>query len=82
VPFSVRVDAQVCEGHGLCLVDTAEVFQPDAEGYATVVLDQVPDALYPRVEASARACPAGAIHVEARPTHAGPSSANRDGAKP
>jgi ferredoxin len=64
MPFQVQVDPAVCEGHGLCLVDVAEVFQADAEGYATVVLDVVPDGLRTRVEASVRACPASAISVD------------------
>lgn len=64
MPFHVQVDGGVCEGHGLCLVDVAEVFQADEEGYARVVLDPVPDDLRARVEASVRACPASAINVE------------------
>jgi ferredoxin len=62
--FHVQVDADVCEGHGLCFVDVAEVFQSDDEGYATVVLDDVPDELRARVEASVRACPASAISID------------------
>jgi ferredoxin len=64
VPFSVRVDPDSCEGHGLCLLDGPTVFRADADGYAQVVLDAVPDELRSRVEDCVRSCPARAISIE------------------
>jgi ferredoxin len=64
VPFRVRVDPDMCEGHAICQLDSPAVFTPDAEGYAQVALPLVPDELRAEIEGCVRGCPAGAIHIE------------------
>ncbi|MFE2734703.1 ferredoxin [Streptomyces sp. NPDC056723] len=62
--FSVRINSDVCEGHGLCILDNPAVFEADADGYGTVVAQEVPDASRAQVEACVRGCPAGAISID------------------
>jgi ferredoxin len=61
--YSVRVDPDICEGHGLCVIDVPEVFEADENGLATVRVVDVPVELQEKVRACARGCPSGAIFV-------------------
>jgi ferredoxin len=63
MPFTVRVDPTLCEGHAICQLDSPAVFAPDDDGYAQVVLTPVPDELRSQVEGCVRGCPAGAISI-------------------
>ncbi|MFC0531199.1 ferredoxin [Phytohabitans kaempferiae] len=64
--FTVEVDRVACEGHALCLIYAAEVFDVDDEERAVVLLDPVPATLRGAVEESANNCPVQAIHVRDR----------------
>jgi ferredoxin len=63
VPFSVRIDADTCEGHGLCITDLPAVFGADDDGYGQVAAPTVPDELRAQVQACVQGCPAGAISI-------------------
>ncbi len=64
MPFSVRIDADTCEGHALCITDLPAVFSADDDGYGQVATPSVPDELRPQVEACVRGCPARAISIQ------------------
>lgn len=64
MPFSVRINRETCEGHGLCALDSPTVFEADADGYGIVIADEVPDELRAQVETCVRGCPAGAISID------------------
>ena len=57
----VKVDRDMCTGHGRCYVLAPEVFDADDDGYSLARFDEVP----PELEAKARIgqanCPEGAI---------------------
>ena len=64
----VRVDLELCQGHGMCQEEAPEVFRVvDRAGrYAQVelLLEQPPEALREKVLAAARYCPNRVITVE------------------
>ncbi|MFD8820425.1 ferredoxin [Streptomyces sp. NPDC059627] len=64
MPFSVHIDPDTCEGHGLCVLDSQAVFEADADGYGTVAVQEVADELRGQVEACVRGCPAKAISIK------------------
>ena len=60
----VRVDAELCVGHGRCYVLAPEVFTTDDYGHCVVVADTVDGALADQARAGADNCPERAIVVE------------------
>ncbi len=62
--MKASVDAAKCQGHGQCVITCPEVFQADDQGFATVVMAEVPPALQERVERAVLRCPERAIHIE------------------
>ena len=64
----VRVDLDLCQGHGVCLGECPEVFavveRGDAYPQVQVLLEEPPEALRERVMAAARFCPNRVIAVE------------------
>jgi len=63
--FTVEVDRVACEGHALCLIYAAEVFDVDDEERAVLLQDPVPGALRGAVEEAANNCPVQALHIKA-----------------
>jgi ferredoxin len=61
----VRVDAQLCVGHGRCYALAPAVFQEDDAGRGVVVAACVKDALGDQVKRAQESCPEGAIKAEA-----------------
>ena len=61
--MKVSVDADYCAGHGACVVTCPDVFRIGADGYAEVLVDEVPAQLADAVERAAFECPTGAITV-------------------
>lgn len=57
----VRVDPDLCAGFGLCVGILPEVFQLHDDGYATVLVSEVPPELEDLVSRAASQCPAQAI---------------------
>ena len=61
--MKVSVDDDRCAGHGVCCSITAEVFTLTDDGYATVLVDDVPPELEEAVQSAVRRCPERAITV-------------------
>jgi len=64
----VRVDLELCQGHGLCQEEAPEVFRvvdrPGTYGRVELLLDEPPEELRAKVLAAARYCPNRVITVE------------------
>lgn len=59
----VAVDADGCRGHGVCLGACPEVFELSADGYAVVVVEEVPAEHEDAVRSAAAQCPEHAITI-------------------
>lgn len=61
----VQVDANQCQGHGLCQMTSPEVFAlRDEDGQAFPIAEEVDSALVDAARAGADACPERAISLE------------------
>ena len=60
----VRIDPDVCTGHGRCYSLAPEVFEPDDYGHGKVILEDVPEDLRAKAELGVQNCPEHAISVE------------------
>lgn len=63
VRLTVSVDRDLCVGHGRCYVFAPEVFEPDDEGYSTVLVAQPEPRHDEAVRSAARNCPEQAVIV-------------------
>ena len=61
---TVRVDADLCVGHGRCYVLAPDVFGTDEFGHCVVLEEQVADALAADARVGADNCPEQAITIE------------------
>jgi ferredoxin len=67
----VQVDADLCQGHAVCVSEAPEVFRIDARtGKVALVDDQPPEELRAKIEAAARYCPTRAISLGGSPAAA------------
>ena len=61
----VKVDPEICQGHGLCYFAAGELFRlRDDDGRAEVLMDTVPEAVRGAAIRAAAGCPERAITVE------------------
>ena len=60
----VRVDIDLCQGHGVCVNEAPEVFQLEGDGPVSILLDEAPELLRAKLADALRYCPTGAIAVE------------------
>ena len=61
----VRIDFDLCQGHGVCRSEAPEVFGLDAERQQVVLLDErPPESLREKVKAAVRFCPTLALRLE------------------
>jgi ferredoxin len=61
----IRVDLDLCQGHGVCRNEAPEVFGVDPERQQVVVLQERPDeSLREKVRAAVRYCPTLALSIE------------------
>jgi ferredoxin len=61
----VRVDPDLCQGHGVCVQEAPTVFALDPGTNQVLLLDERPDeALRAAVEAAVQYCPTRALSVE------------------
>jgi sterol 14-demethylase len=68
---AVQVDADLCQGHAVCVSEAPEVFRIDARtGKVALVDDQPPEELRAKIEAAARYCPTRAISLGGSPAAA------------
>ena len=62
--MTVRVDADLCVGHGRCYVLAPDVFTTDDFGHCVLLEAQPADALADQARVGADNCPEQAITVE------------------
>ena len=60
----VRIDFDLCQGHGVCMGECPEVFQVNDDGELSLLEEQPDDGLRKKVRNAARFCPTGAISVD------------------
>ena len=65
--MKVHVNSQVCAGFGVCLGLCPEVFELHDDGYAVVVVSDVPPELEDAVRQAVNQCPARAISLSDEP---------------
>ena len=61
--MKVRIDTELCTGHGRCYSLAPEVFEPDDLGHGRVMLEEVPEQLRHRAELGVKNCPEQAISI-------------------
>jgi ferredoxin len=59
--MKVRVDEERCRGHGVCCSVCPEVFAINDDGYAEVLVPEVPPELYDAANEAIDSCPESAI---------------------
>jgi ferredoxin len=65
--MKVHVDANVCAGFGVCLGLCPEAFELHDDGYAIVMVSEVPAELEDAVRQAVNQCPARAISLSDDP---------------
>ena len=63
--MKVEVDADLCAGHGACMVTCPAVFTIGDDGYAEILVDDVPVELEAFVQRATDQCPTQAISIAA-----------------
>jgi len=60
----VRVDLDLCQGHGTCAEEAPEVFAVDEKGSKVIVrMERPPEALRAKVKSAVRFCPTRALSL-------------------
>lgn len=59
----IAVDREACVGHGRCYALAPDIFEPDDEGFSTVVDDADNEQLQDELDQAVRNCPERAISV-------------------
>ena len=63
----VKVDLDLCQGHGVCAVEAPEVFRVDpATGKVELLAERPADELRERVAKAVQYCPTRALALEER----------------
>ena len=62
--MKVKVNSDMCEGHGKCEQAAPEVFKLGPDDVSIVLIDDVPDSLKDKVDRAIRLCPRQAISWE------------------
>ncbi|WP_068270223.1 ferredoxin [Aldersonia kunmingensis] len=62
--MKVRVDEDICAGHGICVATCPEVFRLTADGFSEVIVDVVPPEHAAAARTAEEQCPENAIEVE------------------
>lgn len=61
--MKLHLDAEVCQGHGRCYVTAPEFFASDDEGYAVLLVDDVPEDRREIARQAVASCPERAINT-------------------
>lgn len=62
--WRIVVDAELCQGHGVCEGEAPEVFSVSKAGELTVHDATPPDAQRPAVDQAVRFCPTHALSIQ------------------
>jgi ferredoxin len=62
--WRVVVDADLCQGHGVCEGEAPEVFAVSKKGELTVRAERPPEGQRAAVEAAVRYCPTHALSIQ------------------
>ena len=62
--MKLRVDPDLCTGHGRCYELAPEVYGEDERGHCRLLHREVPAGLEGKARLGERSCPEGAIFVE------------------
>ena len=65
--MKVHVDSEVCAGFGVCLGLCPEMFELHDDGYAIVLVSEVPPKFEDAVRQAVSQCPANAISLSDDP---------------
>jgi ferredoxin len=60
----VRVDRDLCQGHGVCESEVPEVFSVSKQGVLTILDESPPEALRASIEQAVSYCPTSALCIE------------------
>ena len=60
----IRVDRDLCQGHGVCEGEAPTVFEVPKTGQVNVIDESPADGLRPQVEAAVKYCPTHALSIE------------------
>jgi ferredoxin len=60
----IRVDPDVCVGHGRCYMLAPDVFDEDERGHCKIPNENVPPELEKKARMGEANCPEGAIEIE------------------
>jgi sterol 14-demethylase len=64
-PFCVKVDMDLCQGHGVCVNEAPEVFALDRASMKVQVLDETPPpSQRSAVESAVRYCPTHVLSIQ------------------
>ena len=61
--MKIRVDSDVCVGHGRCQLFAPEVFGENERGHCLILLEDVPPELQDAARLGADSCPEKAITI-------------------
>lgn len=61
--WRVVVDRDLCQGHGVCENEAADVFSVSKDGVLTVLREAPPDGARQAVEAAVKYCPTHALTI-------------------
>jgi ferredoxin len=61
--MKIRIDKNLCRGHGRCYDVAADVFTDDDEGYGQVIAAEVPDKFEEQARLAVASCPERAIVI-------------------
>lgn len=62
--MKLRVDAELCTGHGRCYELAPDLFGEDARGHCVILRARVPPELETEARLGETSCPERAIHTE------------------
>lgn len=60
----IRVDRDLCQGHGVCESEAPEVFSVSKDGVLTVLDETPPESQRAAVELAVKYCPTHALSIE------------------
>lgn len=61
--MKIRIDADICTGHGRCYTLAPEVFDADDRGYGVVIAEEVGEELRQQATIGEQNCPERAITI-------------------